>query len=136
MKTISKFSLLILLLASACNVQVDTDKVKTESSRHSETTFIHTAYFWFKGDATATEIAAFKADSENLAEIETVQFFLSGGPAPTDRPVIENSYDWAIVFHFKDLADQEFYQKAPLHLEMIEKHQAIWEKVMVTDISN
>ncbi len=129
MKNVLGFSLLLLIVTAGCGVKVDSEQVNAQS-------FIHTAYFWFKAEATEAQIQAFKADSERLAEIETVKFFHAGEPAPTDRPVIENSYDWAIVFHFKDLAAQEFYQKAPLHLEMIEKHQSIWEKVMVTDISN
>ncbi len=136
MKNVLGFSLLLLMVTSACSVQVDSEQGNTASTEVSQVPFIHTAYFWFKAEATKAQIQDFKADSQGLAEIETVKFFHAGEPAPTDRPVIENSYDWAIVFHFNDLADQEFYQKAPLHLEMIEKHQSIWEKVMVTDISN
>lgn len=135
MKNVLKFCLLIFIVSS-CSINLDTDKKKTSESEHLDSPFIHTAYFWFKEEATKEQIEAFKKDSERLAEIKTVKFFHAGKPAPTNRPVIENSYDWAIIFHFKDLEDQDFYQKASLHLEMIEKHQAIWEKVMVTDISD
>jgi len=87
-------------------------------------------------DVTEDQKAAFITDCEKLAEIETVRAFYSGSPANTDRDVIENTYDYAVVFHFKDLEDQEYYQQHPLHLKMIEMHQEKWEKVMVTDIEH
>ncbi len=138
MKNLFKLSLLLILAISisSCGINFDTDEKKIEEPKQLTSPFIHTAYFWFKEGTSEAQIKAFKANCERLAEIETVKFFHAGAPAPTNRPVIENTYDWAVVFHFKNLKDQEFYQKAPLHLELIEKHQSIWEKVMVTDISN
>ena len=98
--------------------------------------FIHTAYFWLKEGVSEQEVEAFKADCEKLADIETVRAFYPGKPANTTREVIENTYDYAVVFHFKNLEDQEYYQKHPLHLEMIERHQHLWQRVMVTDIEH
>lgn len=109
--------------------------VSVSSEEKLESAFIHTAYFWFKEDATEQQIIAFKKASNRLAEIETVKFFHAGPPASTTREVIENTYDYAIVFHFKDLEAQEVYQNAPLHLQMIEDYSGIWERVMVTDIN-
>lgn len=97
--------------------------------------FIHTAYFWLKEGVTEEEKAAFIKDSKALANIETVLAFYDGQPASTNRDVVENTYDYAIVFHFADLEAQEFYQEAPLHKSMIEKHEHLWERVMVTDIT-
>lgn len=109
--------------------------VSVSSEEKLEIPFIHTAYFWFKEDATEQQIIAFKKAANRLAEVETIKFFHAGPPAPTTREVIENTYDYAVVFHFKDLEAQEFYQKAPLHLQMIEDHSGIWDRVMVTDIN-
>ncbi|OEK06264.1 hypothetical protein BFP71_00890 [Roseivirga misakiensis] len=110
--------------------------VSVSEEKRLENPFVHTAYFWFKESATTQQIEDFKESAKRLAEIETVKFFHAGEPAPTTREVIENTYDYAVVFHFKDLEAQEFYQKAPLHIQMIEDHSEIWERVMVTDISN
>lgn len=126
-----KYSFLFIAsLCLACSTPTNEEADKLDNP------FIHTAYFWLKEDLDPRDIAAFKEDCEKLKEIETVQAFYTGIPASTNREVIENTYDYAIVFHFKDLADQEYYQGHPLHLEMIEKHQAKWERVMVTDIEN
>lgn len=114
---------------SACEINHSVDIKKDMSD-----SFVHSAYFWFKAGTSQDRIEAFIKDAEKLKEIETVRGFFSGPPAPTTREVIENTYDYAVVFLFEDLEAQEFYQKAPLHLEMIEKHADIWERVMVTDV--
>ena len=122
----------ILIFTFACQkspIEIDKD-VEVDL----EDVFVHTAYFWFKEGTSTERIAAFKASSEKLREIETVMGYFSGSPAPTTRPIIENSYDFAIVFLFEDLEAQNYYQEHPLHLELIEKHQDIWERVMVTDV--
>lgn len=133
MKYLSAFLLLFLL--AACN---SSESKSEDISSHTplENPFIHTAYFWLKEDVSDMEKAAFIRDCEKLAEVETVRAFYSGSPANTDRDVIENTYDYAVVFHFENLDDQEVYQQHPLHLEMIEKHQEKWERVMVTDIEH
>jgi len=120
-----------IVVFASCQTQHTTDEERT-----LEHPFIHTAYFWLKPGLTPGEKEAFILDCEKLKEVETVRAFYSGSPANTNREVIENSYDYAVVFHFKDLKDQEYYQQHPLHLEMIEKHQDKWEKVMVTDIAH
>lgn len=126
---------LILILLAACHPSESTSEdVSTDTSL--ENPFIHTAYFWLKEGVSDVEKAAFISDCEKLAEVETVKAFYSGSPANTNRDVIENTYDYAVVFHFENLEDQEYYQQHPLHLEMIEKHQDKWERVMVTDIEH
>ncbi len=127
---------LFILTAFSCSPQNNSNSEDLSISATLEHPFIHSAYFWFKEGTSQEQIEAFKTDSEKLANVETVKAFYSGQPANTDRPVIENTYDYAIVFHFANLADQEVYQKHPLHLEMIDKHEGIWEKVMVTDIEH
>lgn len=129
MKKLSLLFLLILIAGCQSNPQGQT---KDEL----EHPFIHTAYFWLKDGLLEEELNAFIADCEKLKEVETVRAFYSGSPANTSREVIENTYDFAVVFHFENLADQEYYQQHPLHLEMIEKHQDKWERVMVTDIEH
>ena len=124
-------TLLFILVLGACSVK--SEKQPLNDLKHP---FIHTAYFWLKDGLSQEEINAFISDCERLQEIETVEAFYTGSPAKTDREVIENTYDFAAVFHFTDLASQEYYQQHPLHLEMIEKHQAKWAKVMVTDIEH
>jgi len=125
------YFLLSIVLFVSC--QSEQNSNEDELTEHP---FVHTAYFWFTPGLSLDEKESFIRDCEKLREVETVQAFYSGGPANTNRAVIENTYDYAVVFHFKDLEDQEYYQQHPLHLSMIEKHQDKWAKVMVTDIEH
>lgn len=121
-------SVLILSLFS-CEV-----KKEVEVDVDLSDAFVHSAYFWFKEEASQAQIDAFIADSEQLRQIEEIRGFFAGKPANTNRDVIENTYDYAFVFLFEDLAAQEVYQAHPLHKALIEKHAEIWQRVMVTDV--
>jgi hypothetical protein len=56
-----------------------------------------------------------------------------GTPAPTPkRPVIEDSYDFALTVILADLAAQEAYQVDPVHKAFVAKF-SMWRKIMVTD---
>lgn len=133
MKNHSSLTIFIAILSaltfSSCQIERE-----VEFDIAFEDAFVHSAYFWFKEDATEEQISAFKEDSEKLKEIKTVKGFYTGKPANTNRPVIENTYDYALIFLFEDLEAQEYYQKDPLHVALIEKHAPIWERVMVTDV--
>ena len=99
-----------------------------------EDPFIHSVYFWFKKSTTPEQLETFYADTEKLREIEVVKALYTGKPASTDRPIVERSYDFAVIVHFEDLASHDVYQKHLIHLELLEKHASIWEKIMITDV--
>ena len=96
--------------------------------------FIHSVYFWFKEGVTETQLKTFYEDTEKLREIEVVKALYTGTAAATDRPIVERSYDFAVIVHFENLAGHDAYQQHPIHLSLLEKHRALWERVMVTDI--
>lgn len=96
--------------------------------------FIHSVYFWFKEGTTPEQLETFYADTEKLSEIEVVKALYTGKPASTDRPIVERSYDFAVIVHFEDLAGHDVYQKHPIHLELLEKHASLWERIMITDV--
>lgn len=136
MRSLTLFCLLIALTFS-CQ-QGDVKQASDNSEKDAavlENPFIHSVYFWFKEGTTQAQKDAFMADTKAFVEIETVKALYAGTPAPSEaRPVVENSYDFSVIIHFEDLAGHDFYQEAPMHLEMIEKHSDIWEKVMVLDM--
>ena len=131
------FLLSLLLVFTAC----EADKTNTETTNTTEPVatqledpFIHSVYFWFKEGVTEAQKEAFYADTEKFREIEVIKAMFTGHPAETYRDVVERSYDYSLILHFEDMAGHDVYQKAPLHLEMIEKHSALWERVMVLDM--
>ena len=112
------------------------DNANQESAQIAEldNPFIHTAYFWFKDNVSQERLDAFSASTEKLREIDVVMALYTGKPANTTRPIVERSYDYAVVVHLKDLAAHDAYQKHPIHLKMLADFSDLWEKVMITDI--
>ena len=99
-----------------------------------ETGFIHTVFFWMKEDVTDDQKSDFaKSGLAELMKITSIYKGYYGPPANTPREVVDNSYDFALVCHFKDTAGHDLYQDDPIHLKFIEDYKDLWEKVVVYD---
>ncbi|MCK4920560.1 MAG: Dabb family protein [Bacteroidales bacterium] len=133
MKTILA-SILMAILIMSCKPNTETNiPVANEKAEISELNFIHTVFFWLKEDVTDDQRKLFESGMNNLGKVSTIGKYYIATPADTDREVIDNSYDYAWIVHFKDVVDQASYQSDSLHLEFIDKYNALWEKVMVYD---
>jgi len=79
-------------------------------------------------------MAAFEKGLTKLGTCPQIQSYNWGPPAPTEaRGVVDNTFAYAINVHFATIEDQNAYQEEPIHLEFIENHQDLWEKVIVYD---
>ena len=57
-----------------------------------------------------------------------------GKPASTEkREVIDNSYNYCLIFTFDSYKDQRIYQDEPAHLIFIGEAKHLWEKVLIFD---
>jgi len=94
----------------------------------------HCVYFWLKPGLTAAQRADFRRGVETLAGIKCVEKVAVGAPAATERrPVIDTSYDIALIVICKDLAAQNAYQVDPIHLAFVEKYKGCWTRVQIYD---
>ena len=139
--------LFILITFTSCTqatqqMQTELDQLKEKlvttekalAAASEQTAFIHTVYFWMKEDVTAEQKADFVANGmKKLAKAPTLHKVYFGPPAGTDREVVDNSYDFAWICHFKNAADQDAYQVEPIHLKFVEDYQHLWERVQVYD---
>ena len=99
-----------------------------------ESNFIHTVFFWMNEGVTDEQKADFHKNGLNeLSKIESIYKFFAGPPAMTPREVVDNSYDFALICHFKNAEDQDLYQVDSIHLKFIEDYKDLWEKVIVYD---
>lgn len=146
-----KYSLLFLLSLSffACDTrdldtriaQMETKLATAEAAlakaeqRLSNTPgMIHSVFFWLKEDLSEADEAAFMAGVESLKAISTIKSCYIGPPAPTEeRGVVDNSYSYALIVHFDDVAGHDAYQVDPIHVQFVEDHQDKWTKVVVYD---
>jgi len=94
----------------------------------------HNVYFWLKPELTPAQRAEFRRGVESLAGIKAVAKVDVGVPAPTgDRPVIERSYDVALIVQCRDLAAHDAYQVDPLHLAFVANFKTYWTRVQIYD---
>ena len=88
--------------------------------------FIHSVYFWLKPEVTAEQRAELARDFATLRSIPNVRACYIATPVPTDRPVIDSSYDYALVMAFDNQADEEAYIVHPLHQAFAGKWRDSW----------
>lgn len=121
----------------SCSIQQDIHKESSTINTIEEQTkpaLAHTVYFWLKDGTSQKEENEFRQGLKKLGGVPSLQTYYWGKPAPTeDRGVIDNSYHYAINSFFNSIKDHDIYQEHPLHLEFIENHKHIWEKVVVYD---
>lgn len=95
--------------------------------------FVHHVFFWLKNPQSSAERSKLLEGIKSLQSIETIKSFHVGKPAGTDRPVIENGYDFSLLLIFDNLEDQNTYQEHPVHLKFVEEYSPLWSKVIVYD---
>ena len=95
--------------------------------------FIHAVYFWLRDDLTAADRARYEAGLRSLRGIEGVVHGWIGGPASTDRPVIERGYTRSLVLVFDDEAAHDAYQAHPVHDRFREECASLWTRVQIFD---
>ncbi|HKP95174.1 MAG TPA: Dabb family protein [Fibrobacteria bacterium] len=95
--------------------------------------FIHSVYFWLKPGLSPENVKTFETLSNAMAGIPGVGHLWVGKPAPTDRPVIDRSYSYALTVVFKDMAAHDAYQKHPIHDTFRNTCGDFWSQVKIYD---
>lgn len=91
----------------------------------------HTVYFWLNNGA---DTEAFEQGLNSLREIPSVNRLDIVKPASTpSRGVVDNSFDYALVVYFDDVAGHDAYQEHPVHLKFVSDHEAKFKEVRVYD---
>jgi len=98
------------------------------------TMLFHCVYFWLKPELTPAQRADFRRGVETLTGIKAVDKVSIGVPAgTTPRPVIDHSYDVALIVQCRDVAAEAAYQVDPIHLAFVEKYKGFWTRVQIYD---
>ncbi|NNJ75331.1 MAG: Dabb family protein [Anderseniella sp.] len=95
---------------------------------------IHTAFFWLWKTSGPEQIRQFENGLDMLTHDPNVLERQVGKPAATSRPVIDSSYDYAVVLKFSGLAGHDAYQAGQAHQLFLETCASMWSKVQVYDI--
>ncbi|HEX6070351.1 MAG TPA: Dabb family protein [Longimicrobiaceae bacterium] len=95
--------------------------------------FIHSVYFWLDEKLSDEKRAQFEEQARALTHIESVRHGWLGTPAPTDRPIIERSYSYALTVVFDDEAAHDVYQEHPVHDRFRDECGSFWTRVLIYD---
>lgn len=97
----------------------------------------HHVYFWLKEEhQNEADRAAFEAGLASLLEIDLVAGGRWAVPAKVmERPVIDQSWDYALSMQFATIEDHDAYQTVPPHLDFIDTFKPWWAKVLVMDLA-
>lgn len=94
----------------------------------------HTVFFWFKPDApadTANRLLSFyRTEVPSLPGVLAV---LPGAPRPSERDVVDDSFDLGVTTVFADSDAEHVWHDHPVHKRMIAAFEPFLAKVVVYD---
>ncbi len=95
---------------------------------------MHTVYFWLNDEVDEASAKNFEDGVWSLEGIPTVKRMFVGPAASTPtRGVTDNSFDYALIIWFDDVAGHDVYQEHPIHLKFVEEQEAKFKRVQVYD---
>lgn len=129
-----KLAVLCLLFAAVLAVDPAAKFKRSLAADAKEPRLAHNVYFSLKDSSDAVK-EKLVADCRKLfAGNSDVLFFAIGGLAKDlRRPVNDQDFDVSVLAIFKDKAAHDNFQKADLHLRLIEENKGNWKKVRVFD---
>lgn len=97
----------------------------------------HHVYFWLKEEhKNDADRAAFEKGLAGLFELKGIVGGRWAVPAPVMiRPVIDQSWDYALTMQFGSVEEHDAYQEDPDHHVFIDTFKPWWEKVQVRDLA-
>ncbi len=95
----------------------------------------HIVLAWLKKPGNKADQAKLIAAAKSLkADIKEVKSLAVGRALPSDRPVVDDSFDVALVMRFDNKEDLASYEKNPVHVKAVtETLKPLTQKIVVHD---
>ena len=114
-----------LLLSSSCTINLTTNP---------ETPLAHVVLVWLKNPGNAADRAQLVAASKQLEAIDGVLRVKTGQSIPSDRPVVDDSFDIGLYVELESPEALRAYATDPLHLSILKNEIApVTERYIVYD---
>lgn len=97
----------------------------------------HIVIVWLKESGNHDIQQRVIAKSQVLTSIPGVLSLKSGTAIPSERPIVDSSFDLALIITFTDTAAMESYLTHPVHLQLLEETlKPLVERIQVYDFIN
>lgn len=94
----------------------------------------HNVFFWLDESLTDEQKLEFEGGLEALFAIDVVAAGRYGKPAATpERPVTQNSFDYALALEFESVEQHDAYQSHPEHKVFVDQFGSWFDEVRVYD---
>lgn len=95
----------------------------------------HVVLVWLKKPGNETDKQALRSAGDELRAIPGVRFINHGTALPSDRPVVDDSFDVGFVMGFDSAKDLQAYESHPLHQKKVKEVLGpLSRKIVVYDI--
>lgn len=81
----------------------------------------HVVVVWLKRHGNAEDQSKLIAAAKSLKSIDGVLSVDVGTMLPSKRPIVDSTYDVAVVFRFSDEKSLRAYEKNPVHLRAVKE---------------
>jgi hypothetical protein len=121
--------MLICIVAGGCATAPATAPVDRTTS--------HVVVCWLKGPGNADARQQLIERSKSFAQIPGVRSVAVGTPLPSTRPVVDSSFDVAVVMTFENEQALRAYDDNPIHKQAVrEVLQPLVQRFIVYDFKN
>ncbi|MDQ7074496.1 MAG: Dabb family protein [Gammaproteobacteria bacterium] len=97
----------------------------------------HLVFLWLKTPNDADAITAIRTASRSFARIPSVQQVSISRAEPSERAIVDDSFDLAISLTFQHRAALDDYLKHPLHTSTVhDVIRPLIRKIVVYDLAN
>ena len=90
---------------------------------------------WLKRPGNEEDRKAVRAASDELRGIPGLVFLDHGTPLASDRPVVDDSFDFGLVMRFDSVESLRVYETHPVHVKKVEEvFRPLSRKLLVYDV--
>jgi hypothetical protein len=94
----------------------------------------HVVIVWLQEPGNAEQRATIVSESQVLREIPGVTGLRAGSMLPSQRAIVDSSFDVALIVSLRDAAAMAGYLRHPLHVKLIEETlKPLVKKIQVYD---
>lgn len=120
--------LLVALALTACTTNTPITSIEAHHPVN------HVVLVWLKDDTNKSAIIdKIIQDSYKLTEIKALKTINGGRSIPSERKIVDDSFDVGLTMQFNNLADMQSYLTDPKHVAFVKSIKPMIKKLVVYD---